>query len=150
VGAEGTVHGLDLSEGMLQRAREHLRKVGLGERVLLEQGDAAKLPYEAATMDAVFMSFTLELFDTPEIPRVLAECRRVLAAGGRLVVVGMSKGDHAAPLVKVFEWTHEHFPNFVDCRPIHVRRVIEQAGFRVDRAEQRSMWVPVEIVRGRR
>jgi demethylmenaquinone methyltransferase/2-methoxy-6-polyprenyl-1,4-benzoquinol methylase len=50
--------------------------------------------------------------------------------------------------LKVFEWTHRHFPNLMDCRPIFVRRAFEAAGFRIESAEQRLMWVPVEVVLG--
>jgi demethylmenaquinone methyltransferase/2-methoxy-6-polyprenyl-1,4-benzoquinol methylase len=101
-------------------------------------------------MDAIFTSFTLELFDTPEIPIVLAECKRVLRPGGRIGVVSMSKQGENGTLVHIFEWTHQHFPNFLDCRPIFVREVVEAAGFQIERAERRTMWVPVEIVMGRK
>ena len=71
-------------------------------------------------MDGIFMSFTLELFDTPDIPRVLAECNRVLKPGGRLVVVGMSKEGPQGLLIRAFEWTHQHFPNLFGL-PAHLR-----------------------------
>jgi ubiquinone/menaquinone biosynthesis C-methylase UbiE len=146
VGPTGKVYGIDLSDGMLGLARENLRQEGLVDRADLTLGDAVKLPYQSCLLDGIFISFTLELFDTPEIPRVLAECRRVLRPGGRIVVGGMSKegGEHA--IQHVFEWTHQHLPNFLDCRPIFVRRALEAAGFRIDSVEQRTMWVPVEIV----
>ena len=98
------------------------------------------------SVDAIFMSFALELFDTPEIPKVLAECKRVLRPGGRIVVVGVSKEGGMGIVLKIYEWSHRHFPNLVDCRPIFVRREMETAGFRIVSAEQKSMWVPVELV----
>lgn len=146
VGPTGTVHGLDISEGMLKHAQENLQKAGLAARVQLACGDALNLPYPTATLDAVFMSFTLELFDTPEIPRVLAECMRVLRPGGRIAVVGMSKEAGRGVIFHLYEWTHQHFPNFVDCRPIFVARALEEAGFRIAKQEHTNIWVPVEVV----
>jgi demethylmenaquinone methyltransferase/2-methoxy-6-polyprenyl-1,4-benzoquinol methylase len=146
VGPKGTVFGLDLSDGMLKAAKANLVKHNLMQRARLRCGDAARLPYPEGGMDAVFMSFTLELFDTPEIPKVLRECKRVLRPGGRIVVVGMTKGAPHDPLIGVFEWTHEHFPNFLDCRPIYVREALENAGFKTQNALRKRMWIPVEIV----
>jgi ubiquinone/menaquinone biosynthesis C-methylase UbiE len=146
VGPRGKVHGIDLSDAMLSLARASLEKKGLAERVELHRGDAAHLPYPDGSLDGVFTSFTLELFDTPEIPEVLAEIRRVLKPGGRLAVVSLSKEGKQGVMVKAFEWTHKHFPNLMDCRPIFVRRAIEAANFAVKATEVGHMWVPVEIV----
>jgi demethylmenaquinone methyltransferase/2-methoxy-6-polyprenyl-1,4-benzoquinol methylase len=148
VGPKGRVLGLDLSDKMTKIAKENLAKAGLIERARIRCGDAAQLPYPAGSVDGVFMSFTLELFDTPEIPKVLDECKRVLRPGGRMVVVGMSKEGPKDPLVNVFEWTHKHFPKFLDCRPIYVRRAMEKAGLSVRKALTRHMWIPVEIILG--
>jgi len=148
VGPGGQVFGLDLSDKMLKLAKSNLAKAGLLERARLRCGDAVQLPYADGSMDGVFISFTLELFDTPEIPKVLRECKRVLRAGRRIVVVGMSKDATHDPLLGVFEWAHKHFPNFLDCRPIYVRESLEKAGFKIDKALTKHMWIPVEIILG--
>jgi demethylmenaquinone methyltransferase/2-methoxy-6-polyprenyl-1,4-benzoquinol methylase len=148
VGSQGRAFGVDLSDQMVKLAKKSLARSGLLDRCQPRCGDAAHLPYSAGTMNAVFMSFTLELFDTPEIPDVLSECKRVLLPGGRIVVVGMTKEGTREPLVHFYEWTHKHFPNFVDCRPIYVREALEVAGFKIQKALIRRMWLPVEIVLG--
>lgn len=147
VGDAGQVTGVDISEGMAQVARERVHRAGLVNCVNLSLGDAASLPFQGSAFSAIFMSFTLELFDTPEIPKVLNECKRVMKAGGRLGVVSMERGQDPGVPVRLYEWVHRQIPAWVDCRPIHARQSLEQAGFQIRSFEVRSMWgLPVAVV----
>lgn len=140
VGSAGRVVGLDLSPGMLRQTASRLRRAGLTERAQLVVADATFIPFADASFDAVFMSFTLELFDTPEIPLVLAECRRVLRPGGRIGVVSLSR---AAPVrwpTRLYERLHDRFPATLDCRPIHACLAIEAAGFEEARSTLIPLW----------
>ena len=47
---------------------------------------------------------------------------------------------------RALEWTHQHFPNLLDCRPIFVWGALQAAGFIVPKATVEQMWAPVEIV----
>jgi demethylmenaquinone methyltransferase/2-methoxy-6-polyprenyl-1,4-benzoquinol methylase len=147
VGPIGRVFGVDISENMLAEAQAGVEQEKVADQVSLACGDAEHLPYDSNSMDGIFMCFTLELFDTPEIPKVLAECQRALRPGGRIVVVAVSKEGKQGLVVRAFEWTHRHFPNLMDCRPIYARRALEAAGFIIDDHSVQTMWVPVEIVR---
>ena len=145
VGPTGKVVGLDLSEKMRDLAAERVRAAGLADRVELRVGDAATLPLEAESFDGVFMSFTLELFDTPEIPTVLTQCHRALRPGGRLALVTLVKQPGLA--VDIYEWFHDRMPSWVDCRPIHAQADLRAAGFRLVDVSALRMWgLPVEIL----
>ena len=147
VGDSGKVYGIDISEGMLGITSQRLDKEGLSERVELNCGDATTLPYPDGFFDAVFMSFTLELFDTPEIPYVLEQCRRVLKDGGRICMVAMSGSTSPGTMMKLYEWAHRNFEKYVDCRPIFVEQALEDASFNILDATTLSMWgLPVKIV----
>ncbi len=147
VGETGHVHGLDLSEGMHRIASHRIDQAGLSERVELRIGDAAKLDFEDRFFDAIFSSFTLELFDTPEIPIVLSECWRVLYSGGRIVIVSMAKKSRESLAVKMYEWAHEKIPNYADCRPIYVTESLTEAGFQIIENKEMQMWgLPVDAV----
>jgi ubiquinone/menaquinone biosynthesis C-methylase UbiE len=149
VGEEGRVYGIDISSGMLAAGRRRLEKAGISNRVELTCDDAVKMPYADNKFDAVFSSFTLELFDSPEIPQVLAEIRRVLKPYGRVGMMSMSKEGGASPLLKLYEWLHQKLPQYVDCRPIYVERSIKNAGFGIQYKETVNlMGLPGDIVIG--
>ena len=95
------------------------------------------------------MSFTLELFDSPEIPIVLTQCYNVLRPGGRLALVSLVKKPGTA--VKVYEWFHEKMPVAVDCRPIYAQADLSTARFDIQDVSAMSMWgLPVEIILARK
>ncbi len=150
VGPDGKVGGIDISTGMREIAARRLGAEGMAERADLRVGDALKLPFPPASFQGVFTSFTLELFDTPEIPQVLAQCRQVLCPGGRIVVVTMVRPERPGPVVRLYEWFHARWPAMVDCRPIHARQALEDAGFRIETVKRMMMWgLPVEVILAR-
>ena len=147
VGNEGRVFGIDLSPGMTRVALRRITKARLTERISLSIADAGRFPFTSESFGAVFMAFTLELFDTPEIPKVLQECQRVLRNGANLCVVGLSKGRKSNLMLAAYEWMHAKYPSLVDCRPIPLHDIIDEAGFCITRFEMSSMWgLPVELV----
>jgi ubiquinone/menaquinone biosynthesis C-methylase UbiE len=147
VGESGRVVGIDLSPRMLQVGRSRIEKEGLIGRVGLFQCDAAHLPFKTETFDGIFMSFTLELFDTSEIPIVLEELMMALRPGGRICIVSLTKSGGRSLARDLYERVHDRFPIVADCRPIFVRRAMEEASFEVIDATQNSIWgLPVEIV----
>ncbi|MCK5200577.1 MAG: class I SAM-dependent methyltransferase [Spirochaetales bacterium] len=149
VGETGKIYGIDISSGMLKVAEKRLGKADLLNRVELTCGDAVSLPYQDNIFDAVFMSFTLELFDTPEIPIVLNEIRRVLKPMGRLGIVSMSKENGASILLNIYEWAHRKFPKYADCRPIYVEQSVQDAGFGIKYKEKVKLFgLPTEIIIG--
>ncbi|MCL5270424.1 MAG: class I SAM-dependent methyltransferase [bacterium] len=148
-GPRGRVLGVDPSCGMMRRARRRVARTGHAGRVDFIIGDARRLPLAEGRLDGVFMSFTLELFPTDAIPRVLAECRRVLRPGGRLAVVAMSRAGNAGPYARWYRRLHNLLPGIFDCEPIMARRALEQAGFRIERSQAGKVWrLPVEIILG--
>lgn len=149
-GESGHVWGIDVSPGMLKVASKKIASKGFEDRVDLCVGDARKLPYGDDQFDAVFTSFTLELFPLDDIPAVLSEVARVLKPGGRLGVVSMAtvkEGERASELEKTYIWMHQHFPHIVDCQPIDVVRLVSEAGLKIEDEIEMAIWtMPVRSV----
>lgn len=146
VGPSGHVVGLDISEGMCAVARESVEKANIAERVSVVRGDAEHLPLKTDAVDAMFASFTLELFDTPVLPVVLEEWQRVLRDEGRIGVVALSKLD-AGRATRAYERFHDLIPRYADCRPIFVQELLEECGFTVVEVDTSPLWgLTAEVV----
>lgn len=81
VGPEGSVVGIDMSAPMLALAA---RRTEGRDNVELHEASATDLPFEDARFDAAVCVQVLEY--VADVDAALAECRRVLRPGGRLVV----------------------------------------------------------------
>ena len=146
-GNRGKVYGIDISDGMLRVTRRRLEKARLLGRVELHRGDALELPYPDETFNAAFMSFTLELFDTPEIPGVLREVSRTLKPGGRLGIVSLSRSYGESRMLRLYEWAHKKWPKYFDCRPILVEKSLRDAQYKIlKRGKAQLAGLPGEIV----
>ena len=89
LGPSGQVVGVDFSESMLAVAAAHLRKSGLRDRVELICADAQRLPFAAASFDAVTIGYGLR--NVSDMRRALLEIKRVLKPGGRVGSLELAK-----------------------------------------------------------
>ncbi len=83
----------DFSHPMLRLNLDKLRHRGSAPKVSIVEADALALPFPPDTFDAVAIAFGLRNLESPE--KGLAEMRRVLKTGGRLVVLEFSKPTNA-------------------------------------------------------
>jgi ubiquinone/menaquinone biosynthesis C-methylase UbiE len=137
VGETGRVYGVDVTPEMVQLAKKRLEKEQVLTNVELSEADARKMPYEDNMFDAVYLAGVLELFDTPDIPKVLAEIKRVLKPDGKLEAVGIEKENHEnLKFLKFYEWVHRKLPRYASCRPIYVEDSIREAGYKILRTDE--------------
>lgn len=83
------VIGVDISEGMLEIARQKIKKKNLEEKIELHYGDSEKLLFKDNNFDAITVGFGVRNFENLELG--LADIYRVLKPGGTLVVLEFSK-----------------------------------------------------------
>lgn len=110
--AHAQVHGVDLSEDMLRRAKMKVSARGLSHVKSLQVMDVCRLGFPDESFDAVTAQFLITLVPDPE--GALSEFARVLRPGGEIVLVnhwGRPAGalawleDVAAPLARQIGWS---------------------------------------------
>jgi SAM-dependent methyltransferase len=138
----GRVVGVDLSELAIEHATR--RMAAMPEARLLT-ADAHELPFPAGSFDACRVDRTMLHLSDPA--RALAELRRVLIPGGRLVISENSSRLEGSPAVvqsdvqKAIARRQWHQHETVAPTPMFLPLLMSQGGFediRIDRMEARS------------
>lgn len=83
------VIGIDISQGMLDVAKEKIAKKQLQHQLEVQLGDSEQLHFEADTFDAVTVAFGVRNFENLE--KGLGDICRVLKPGGKAVILEFSK-----------------------------------------------------------
>jgi len=83
--------GVDISEGMLRKGNEKLKKKKLGDRIELRKGDSEKLLFDDNKFDAVIVAFGVRNFE--DLIKGLHEMKRVLKPAGKAVILEFSHPD---------------------------------------------------------
>ena len=124
-------YGVDLTPGMLERARTRMTRLGLNGVTDLSVANASQLPFPDGQFDVVYSGYFFDLVKIDEMPRAIGEMRRVLKPGGTLVLVNMSKNT-------VTRTRYEHWYSAGrlgvfsgGCRPVIMGSMVREAGFAV-------------------
>jgi ubiquinone/menaquinone biosynthesis C-methylase UbiE len=127
-----TVTGIELSPAMLAVARQ--RAAGLGRDVDFQEGDAEHLPFEDASFDTVVCALALCTIPDPAV--AIGEMKRVLASGGRLLLL-----DHIGstwPPIYAAQWLLEQIT--IRAAGEHFTRrqlpLVQAAGFQIIETER--------------
>jgi ubiquinone/menaquinone biosynthesis C-methylase UbiE len=137
------VVGVDLSLPML-RANQRNQRRG-GGRTRLVNGSVRGLPFRGEQFDEVY--FTLAAHEFPDLSSVLAEVRRVMKPGGRLIIYDLFESPN--PLFRLILHTFYYYLVEQRCMWVYTQdgweALLAQAGLRMEGLE--APYGPSALVR---
>ncbi len=136
--------GVEISDGMLAQARRRVEETAPSVELL--KASALELPFADESFDLLVNAYMLDLLRRDDIPRALAEFKRVLRPGGRLVLSNMTKGERRRQ--RIWDWAYARgFVVTANCRGVLAAPVLGELGFAdVSREYLSQMLFPTEIV----
>lgn len=116
-----SITGLDLNGSQIDRARE---RAGSDDRLHFEQADVAAWR-PSRRYDLVFTLDSLTLI--PDLPRLFANCRQALRAGGTLAIAEVVAGPHLSQEMRAFALAEDGAVNLVTADQLAT--IVAAAGF---------------------
>ncbi|ACM20425.1 SAM-dependent methyltransferase, type 11 [Geotalea daltonii FRC-32] len=140
--------GIDLSQGMLSRARKRLAQVR-GGNYEFSTGSAFHLQAENDSVDLLVNNYMFDLIPYEDMDKILAEFRRVLKKEGRLVLVNMTRGERFGS--RLYETLYRLSPRAMGgCRGVCLSDKLREHGFFVVvREYHQQMLFPSEVILAR-
>ncbi|QTP56159.1 class I SAM-dependent methyltransferase [Billgrantia sulfidoxydans] len=120
------VVGVDITVAFVEVARWLSAATGLAERCRFSCADAAHVPLAAGGLDLVWCQHAL--MNMPHLPRVLAEWRRLLVPGGRVLLHELVAGDNPESLALPVPWARTEATSHLRSRE-RLERAMVLAGF---------------------
>lgn len=138
--------GIDLSKGMLEKAEQRLKALGQAN-YSLRVGTAFALPLEDESVDILVNNYMFDLIAFEDMERVLAEFKRVLRKGGKLILVNMTEGERWGS--QIYDRVYSLSPKLMGgCRGVKLSGKLQEYGFRVDvREYYQQLLFPSEVLR---
>ena len=102
--------GMDISEKMLEIGKVKTAKKRLNHQIELQIGDAAALPFEDNTFDAVTVAFGVRNFEN--LKKGLSEISRVLKPDGQAVILEFSMPEKF-PVKQLYRFYFKHLLPFI-------------------------------------
>ncbi len=145
---QGRNEGIDLSSEMLGRCRKRLSR--RFSNYSLQVADAHSLPYPDETFDLIVNNYMFDLLPEADFGPVLAELRRVIKHGGRLVITSMAPG--RVWYARLWGRLLRRAPKLLaGCRPVSLEEDIRRGGFGNIHAEYISqLTFPSEVICARK
>jgi len=141
----GTNTGIDISPGMLNKAKERLRTLS-DANYQLKLGNAFKIEEKSQRFDLLVNSYMFDLIAINEMDSVLAEFKRVLKKDGKLILTNMTTGETFGS--GIYRWIYRMSPKlFGGCRGVRLSEKLQQNGFQViTREYHQQLLFPSEVI----
>ena len=118
---------IDLTTSFVRAGQMLTSRLGLGNRVIHQQGNALELPFEAGAFDVVWTQNSG--MNIQDKARLYAGFHRVLKAGGRVAMQEPMAGPVQPPIYPLM-WARDPSGSFL-ATPAELRATVERAGFTV-------------------
>jgi demethylmenaquinone methyltransferase / 2-methoxy-6-polyprenyl-1,4-benzoquinol methylase len=141
----GTNLGIDLSPGMLGKAKKRLSKLS-EVNYSLNVGTAFNLNVEDDSIDTLVNNYMFDLIPFEDMNKILVEFKRVLKKNGKLILVNMTEGERFGS--KLYDFIYNISPKTMGgCRGVRLTERLKQQGFKVEvREYHQQMFFPSEVI----
>lgn len=137
--------GIDLSPGMLKKAKHRLRR-DIHQNFKLEIGSAYQLDHSDNSIDLLVNNYMFDLIPFQDMDKIIQEFKRVLKPDGKLILVNMTRGEKFGS--HFYEKIYKLSPRLMGgCRGVVLSDKLLSNGFQILLREyHQQLFFPSEVI----